>query len=106
MNDFAAEMDYFEAVVDSRADGRVLKLAYEDLYLQPRGDQLRQVDAIWRFLGLPSIDPELIAYFLQPETAKLGSLATYGKLPNAREIDRVLGSHKSGWLFPELHEGS
>jgi hypothetical protein len=72
----------------------------EDLYFATREAQHVQLAAVWSFLGLPPLNTPDVDYYLDPQTAKLGGLKTYGRLPNAAEIDAVLGADETGWLFP------
>lgn len=53
----------------------------------------------------PGLDPTLLSApeadcYLDPRTAKLGGRQTYGRLPNAAEIDAALSADETGWLFP------
>jgi hypothetical protein len=65
-----------------------------------RRSQLAQISALWSFLGLPPLDSPDVDYYLDPDTAKLGGTDTYGRLPNAAQIDAALGADDTGWLFP------
>lgn len=93
-------LDFFESVIDERAQHDVVKLVYEDLYFADMSDQQRQIAAIWRVLKIPPLEWERQQYYLQPEAVKINSSATYALLPNAREIDEVCGSEITGRLFP------
>ena len=87
-------------MLNLRKDGHTLQLRYEDLYLTTPEAQRAQLSAIWSFLELIPLSAPEVSYYLDPHTAKLGGRETYGRLPNAAEIDAALGSDETGWLFP------
>jgi hypothetical protein len=89
-----------DSLLSDRDDGRVLRLEYEKLYLAGRGTQLDQLSLLWSFLELAPLHTREVDYYLDPRTARLGGSETYGQLPNAAEIDAVLGADDTGWLFP------
>ena len=41
-------------------------------------------------------------HYLDPQVAKLGGQGTYGRLPNAAEIDAALAGDETGWLYPSV----
>jgi hypothetical protein len=92
-------MQLCESILDKRADGRVLKIVYEDFYFAPRKEQAEYVEAVWRFLDLEPIPTADLEYYLRPELTKLNSPATYRFLPNAQEVNDLCGSDSDGWLF-------
>jgi hypothetical protein len=100
MRELAAHLSWVDSLLARRGDGHVLRLRYEDLYFADREAQRTQLSALWSFLGLPPLDAANIDYYLDPRTAKLGSLDTYGRLPNAAQVDAELGADSTGWLFP------
>lgn len=93
-------LDFFESVVDERAQHDVVKLVYEDLYFADTSDQQQLIAAIWKLLEIPPLESERYQYYLQPAAVKLNSSTTYALLPNAREIDEVCGGEITGRLFP------
>jgi hypothetical protein len=94
-----AQLDYFEAIVDARPDRSMIKLVYEALYFAPPAQREAQIATIWRRLELTPLDPAQIRYYLEPESVKINSAATYTWLPNAQEIQERCGSDVTGWLF-------
>jgi hypothetical protein len=94
------ELDFFEAVV------AVIKLTYEELYFAPPTERDEQIAAIWRKLGIAPLESEQIQYYLQPESVKMNSAATYALLPNMQEIQQFCGSNVTGWLFDKERECS
>jgi hypothetical protein len=96
----AAHLRWVESVLNLRPDGQVLRLRYEDLYFATREAQRAQLSAVWSFLDLTRLSAQEAGYYLDPKTAKLGGRETYGRLPNAAEIDAALGADETGWLFP------
>ena len=93
------QLAYYETIVDALPSGSAMKLVYEELYYAPPAERERQVDRIWDWLDLPSIDPEPIRRYLDPDSARINSDATYALLPNARRIDALCGCDETGWLF-------
>jgi len=100
LHDLALHLAWIDSLLDQRSDCRTLRLHYEDLYFASRESQLAQLSALWSFLGLPPLRSPEVDYHLNPNTAKLGGMATYGRLPNAAQIDAALGADDTGWLFP------
>jgi hypothetical protein len=94
-------MQWCEAILDRRADGRVLKIAYEEFFAQ-RKEQEELLEALWRFLDLEPIPAANMEYYLQPELTRLNSPATYRYLPNAKEVNDLCGSDSYGWLFEPM----
>lgn len=100
MQDLAAHLDWVGSVLRRRGAAATLRLHYEDLYFAAREAQHAQLSALWSFLGLPPLATAHFDYYLNPRTAKLGRAGTYGRLPNAAQINAVLGADATGWLFP------
>jgi len=100
VRELVSHLRWVESVLDLREDGRTLRLRYEDLYFATPRAQRAQLAAVWSFLGVTPITPPEVSYYLDPRTAKLGGPDTYGRLPNAAEIDAALGADETGWLFP------
>lgn len=92
-------LDFFESVVDERPVHEAVKLTYEELYFAEPSRLEEQVNAIWDMLGLPPLKLECYQTYIQPETAKINSAATYAFLPNAQEIDKACGDDETGWLY-------
>jgi hypothetical protein len=88
-----------ESILDRRADGRGLKIVYEDFYFASREEQAKNVAGLWSFLRLEPIPAADLAYYLRPELTKLNSAATYRFLPNAQDVNDLCGSDQHGWLF-------
>lgn len=99
---YKAHLDFIESIVDGRPDKAVVKLTYEELYFVPPEQRNEQIAAIWRLLGLAPLDVEQIQVYLQPESMKMNSPATYALLSNAEEIEQRCGNDVTGWLF-EAH---
>ena len=91
-------LDELEAILASRADGRVLEVVYEDLYLAPAADQATVVDSLWAHLGVPQPTSPRVRYYLDPAEVQMAGTATYGKLPNIAEINAACGSDETGWI--------
>jgi hypothetical protein len=100
MRELAAHLAWIDSILSLRDDDRTLRLRYEDLYFATSEAQHAQLSALWSFLGLALLTGPDVDYYLNPRTAKLGSMGTYGQLPNAAQIDATLGSDETGWLFP------
>jgi hypothetical protein len=100
VHDLASHLAWIDSVLNSLGDTPTVRLHYEDLYFAGRMSQLAQLSVLWSFLGLPPLSSPEVDYYLNPDTAKLGGTDTYGRLPNAAEIDAVLGADDTGWLFP------
>lgn len=100
VSELATHLQWVGSLLDLRTDGHVFRLGYEDLYFADRESQYDQLSGLWAFLDLPALSPPELNEYLDPETAKLGVQATYGRLPNAAEIDAALGADDTGWLFP------
>jgi hypothetical protein len=100
VHDLASHLAWIDSVLSLRSDGHTLRLHYEDLYFATREAQCAQLATLWSFLGLAPSSTQEAAYYLNPRTAKLGATDTYGRLPNAAQIDAALGADDTGWLFP------
>ena len=98
--DLAAHLAWIDSLLGLRGDAPTLRLDYEDLYFAPREAQRAQLATLWSFLEMPPLDAPEVDYYLSPQTAKLGGTGTYGRLPNAAQIDAALGTDDTGWLFP------
>jgi hypothetical protein len=77
-----------------------MSITYEDLYLGPPERRRQLLDDATRFLGLEPVADDRADAFLDPEQTKLNSDETYGRVPNARELDEALGNDETGRLFP------
>jgi hypothetical protein len=97
--DLEQRLDFFEGILDARSKDEVIKFTYEELYFSEISGQARQIAAIWNGLGIPSLELERYERYLSPEAMKINSAATYGFLPNAREIQEACGNEVTGWLF-------
>ena len=92
-------LDFFESIVDERPAHEAVKLTYEELYFSEPSRQEEQVNAIWDMLQIPPLNLGQHRNYLQPETAKINSSATYALLPNARKIDQACGNAITGRLY-------
>jgi hypothetical protein len=97
--DLKQYLDFFESVVDERSSDEAIKLIYEELYFSKPAKQKRQIAALWEFLGIAPLDLKQHARYLQPESARINSTATYELLPNAHEIELACGNDETGWLY-------
>jgi LPS sulfotransferase NodH len=95
---FRSEAAAAAAILADRTDGRVLELVYEDLHLASRDEQDRVLDGLWSFLGVDRPDSPRLRQVLDPNEVQQAGAATYGQLPNLREIDEALGSDEVGRL--------
>ena len=92
-------LDFFESVIDERPGNDAVKLTYEELYFSEAPQQERQIGAIWNLLKIAPLELERYRRYLQPETARINSPATYALLPNANEIEDACGSDVTGHLL-------
>ena len=102
VDDVKEEIEYYDRIVSSRT-GPTLVLTHDELYLRGAQQRRERVVRAFTFLGLqapPLHETELV---MDPARTKLNSAQTYEMLPNAREIDEVLGSDETGWLFGSDH---
>ncbi len=104
VHDLASHLAWIDSVLNRSSGVRSLRLHYEDLYFASRESQLAQLSGLWSFLGLPQLSSPEVEHYLNPDTAKLGTMDTYGRLPNAAQIDAALGADDTGWLFPLVPE--
>ena len=93
-----ARLDDIEAILQTRVDGRVCRLFYEDLYLSGRSRQQEVLEQLWSYLGVPPPTSARLDYYLNPAEVQMASALTYGRLPNIDEINSACGSDLSGWL--------
>lgn len=100
--DLKEHLDFLEQVVDARPHASAIKLIYEDLYFATTAARNAQIATIWDWLALAPLDPRQLQYYLQPETAKINSAATYAYLPNAWDIEQHCGNDLTGWLYERL----
>jgi hypothetical protein len=100
IQDLAAHLGWVDSVLRLGGAAATLRLHYEDLYFATREAQHAQLGALWSFLGLPPLATAHFDHYLNPRTAKLGRTDTYGRLPNAAQINAALGADDTGWLFP------
>lgn len=100
VHDLASHLAWIDSILGLRGDAPTLRLHYEDLYFATREAQRARLAALWSFLDLTPIETPEVDYHLNPQTAKLGGTNTYGRLPNAAEIDAALGADDTGRLFP------
>jgi hypothetical protein len=100
VHDLAAHLQWMDSVLSLRSGARTLRLHYEDLYLATRQAQHARLSTVWSFLGMTPLSTPEVDYYLNPRTAKLGGPDTYGRLPNAAQIDAALGADDTGWLLP------
>jgi hypothetical protein len=100
VHDLALHLAWIDSLLNQGCGYRTLRLHYEDLYFATRESQLAQLSVLWSFLGLPPLSSPEVDLYLNPVTAKLGGTETYGRLPNAAQIDAALGADDTGWLFP------
>lgn len=96
----------FRAMVHEEVD-EVLEVAYEDLYGLARSEEekLAQIRTLFAFafaqrtvVESPDVWARIKA-LLDPQESKLNGTHSYRRIPNAREIDRKLGSEETGYLF-------
>ncbi len=100
IDDLVTHRAWVESLLDRRGDAGTVRLHYEDLYFATRERQHAQLAEVWRLLDVAPIDTSTVDYYLDPRTAKLAAANTYGRLPNAVEIDAALGADDTGRLFP------
>ena len=92
-------LDFFESVVDERSENDMIKLTYEELYLSEASQQEGQIAAIWELLHIAPLELERYWRYLEPETARINSPATYAFLPNAGDIENACGNDLTGRLL-------
>jgi hypothetical protein len=100
--EFETVASYRESLIYRRVP--FIDLWYEDLY----GEEELPITApakvreIICFLGLPQFDEgswAQVMSLLDPQQTKVNSRETYLRIPNIDEVERVLGSEETGWLF-------
>ena len=96
--DVAEEIEYFDAVVSSRT-APTLVLTYDELYGGSADDRRRTLARAFAFIGVEAPPPDETDVLLDPSRTRLNSEETYLRLPNARELDAVLGNDITGRLF-------
>lgn len=100
MKDLRAHLAWIDTILDRRTDPPVHQVCYEDLFLSSPVRQRVVLNALWAFLSLtPATDP-LLDRFLDHRNARLGASDTYGRLPNADQVNDLLGSEEAGFLPP------
>ena len=99
VNSLKQHLDFFESVLNASAEGRAVKLTYEDLYFATPVQRDAQIAAIWEFLRIAPLQSQQMQYYLQPETVKIDSSPSYAFLPNAHEIQQFCGNDATGWLY-------
>lgn len=92
-------MGRYEQIVSSLAEGSLLRLTYEDIYLGSPAETEAWFEGVFRFLGVEPLWSDQAGLFLDPTRAQLNSPATYEHIPNLREIERECGSDETGWLL-------
>ncbi len=96
VTDLKTHLDHCEKLLPNQ---NVLKLTYESLYFALPSAQQDQIDQIWQFLGLPSIDPTIYMRYLNPTHSRINSRETYRFLPNANALNEHCGNDETGWLY-------
>ncbi len=93
------QLDGIERQLDQRPVETVLKFVYEELYFCPVLERRMQVEAIWAFLGVPTLSDDRIEFYLSPEKVKINSKDIYRLIPNVDVIEATCGNDRTGWLF-------
>jgi hypothetical protein len=100
--EFEAIASYRETLVTRQIP--FIDVWYEDIYgeeelLEPGPAKIREIIS---FLDLPQFDEARwarVMSLLDPHRTKVNSKETYRRIPNIDEVERVLGSEETGWLF-------
>jgi hypothetical protein len=94
------------------ARAEVLELWYEDLFGAAVGlaERVAGLDRAGAFLRGPAAgagaDPGQLRDLLDPSSTRLNTTETYRLIPNANDIELLLGSDANGWLFDERGAGA
>ena len=102
ITDLRTHLTWIDTVLERRTDAPVLQIRYEELFLADSDRQHEILDTLWAFLDLAPVDPSALVGYLEHRNARLGSAETYGHLPNARQINELLGSEDNGYLPPYM----
>ena len=100
VQDLQRHLVWIDSVLARRDNPPPLQMRYEDLFCGAAAAQQYQLAKLWAYLGLTPVTSPTVDRYLDPRRAKLGSAHTYGRLPNAAEIDLALGSNETGYLLP------
>jgi sulfotransferase family protein len=100
--EFEALASYRESLVYRRVP--FIDLWYEDLYGEEESLKTgpAKIREIISFLGLSQFEERnwaRVISLLDPLQTKVNSRETYLRIPNIDEVERVLGSEETGWLF-------
>ena len=90
---------YYQRVLSKKPSSLCLHVEYESLYTTELEQNRQAMRAVFAFLGLSLPDSPKLDALLNPGVAKINSADMYAFLPNAEEIDRKLGSDRTGWLL-------
>jgi hypothetical protein len=104
------QLEHEHAAIESfrgclvRAQIPFFDLWYEDLFgeFDPPEGCLDKVQEIFSFLGLPELDAKRWTRaegMLDPLQRRVNSKDSYDLIPNIREVEDLLGTDETGWLF-------
>lgn len=87
-----------------RARRPFIDLWYEDLYAEDNSPDksLHKLEQVISFLELAPFDAKAKSaarVLLDPRGQRVNSHDTYSRIPNIEQIERMLGSDETGWLF-------
>jgi len=78
-----------------------LQIFYEDVFSFDLGENREALRSIFRFVGPDMPQSENVDKLLDPGQTKVTSSAVYRSIPNAKLINRELGSDEPGWLVTD-----
>lgn len=93
-----AHLAWIDTVLNQRLDPPVFRICYEDLFLAAPDRQHEILEALWAFLELEPVNHAALVGYLEHRNARLAGPETYRHLPNAGQINDLLGSQETGYL--------
>lgn len=90
---------YYRNVTMKKSEDIRYFIDYESLYSDDLDKNLQMLADIFSFIGVSYPQGVDFGNFLDPARAKISTESMYHSFPNADEINKQLGSDKTGWLF-------
>jgi len=95
---------YYSDVLSRKPRDMYLQLEYEKFYTADAARNRESIQTVFQFLGLDAPRTTELDDLLNPSVSKINTPGTYAFLPNAKEIDRELGSDETGWLLGKTED--
>lgn len=93
------KLSSYKQLLEKEKKADYLSVYYEDLYTNNRKENIKNAKEVFLFLGLDIPDKQRISVFMDPQKAKMNSHDTYKLVPNIDDVESMLGSDETGWLF-------